>query len=83
MWNDLSRPGSTEQGTGHSINLSAAGILFNTQNWVEENTALDITVSPVNDITPPLYALIQVVRVVEIDNNTFEVAATIEGIKAS
>ena len=79
----FTRPGSTEQGTGHSINLSAAGILFSTQHSLQENTALDITVSPVNDITPPLNALIQIVRVVETDNNTFEVAATIEGIKAS
>lgn len=79
----FSRPGSTQEGTGHSINLSAAGILFSTKNWVEENIALDITVKPVNDITPPLHALIQIVRVVEMDNNSFEVAATIEGIKAS
>jgi len=77
------RPGSSEKSTGHSINLSAAGILFSTESIVEEGASFDITVSSINPITPPLNALIQIVRVVKIEGNTYEVAATIEGIKAT
>ncbi len=77
------RPGSSKKSTGYSINLSAAGILFSTESFVEEGSSLDITVSPINQITPPLNALIQIVRVVEVDGNAYEVAATIEGIKAT
>lgn len=77
------RPGDSTKGTGHSINLSAAGILFSTQDKLTEGISLDISVSPVNKLTPPLNALIEIVRVVTVENGHYQVAATIEGIKAT
>lgn len=79
----FTRPGSNEEGSAHSINLSAAGILFRTKEKVEEGSSLEIIVSPVNTATPPLNALIEIVRVVAVEGDIYEVAATIEGIKAS
>jgi len=78
---DFLHPGSQEKGLGYSINLSAAGILFRTKEKLNEGCSLEISVKPVNPITPPLNALIEVIRVVAVENNEYEVAATIEGIK--
>jgi len=74
-------PNSQQIGHGNSINLSAAGILFKTNEKLSAGSALDISVKPVSPITPPLNALIEIVRVVAIENGEYEVAATIEGIK--
>lgn len=77
----FTRPDSDVQGHGKSVNLSAAGILFQTREPLEPGISLNICVKPVNDITPPLHALIEVIRVVPVDNGVFEVAASIQGIK--
>jgi len=80
---DFLHPGSKEKGRGNSINLSAAGILFRTKEKLTEGCSLEISVKPVNTITPPLNALIEVIRVVPVENGEYEVAATIEGIKGA
>ncbi|MEW5008409.1 hypothetical protein A9Q80_03570 [Cycloclasticus sp. 46_83_sub15_T18] len=74
-------PGTKVSGRGHSINLSAAGILFRTHDKLITGSSLEIVVSPVNTVTPPLNALIEIIRVVAVENDEYEVAATIEGIK--
>lgn len=79
----FTHPGSSEIGHAHSINLSAAGILFRTTEKLTAGSALDISVKPVNPITPPLNALIEIIRVVPVENGEYEVAATIEGIKGA
>jgi len=79
----FTHPGSQEKGHGYSINLSAAGILFRTKEKLNEGASLEVSVKPVNPITPPLNALIEVIRVVPVENNEYEVAATIEGIKGA
>jgi len=77
----FTRPDSNELGHGKSVNLSAAGILFQTQEQLTAGISLEICVKPISDITPPLNALIEVIRVVPIDDGHFEVAAVIQGIK--
>lgn len=79
----FSRPDSKEQGHGKSVNLSAAGILFQTNSPLEPGISLEICVKPVNEITPPLHALIEIIRVVPVEDGQFEVAATIQGIKGA
>jgi hypothetical protein len=74
-------PSTGAQGTAHSINLSAAGILFRTAEKLTSGSSLEISVKPVNPITPPLNAIIEIIRVTPIENNQYEIAATIEGIK--
>jgi len=75
--------GSGETGSGHSINLSAAGILFSTRKKLDPGASLDIVVKPVNTLTPPLHALIEIIRVIPMESGEFEVAAAIEGIKGT
>ncbi len=74
-------PGSKEKGIAHSINLSAAGILFRTKEKLTEGISLEISVKPVTSTTSPLNALIEIIRIVPVDGGEYEVAATIEGIK--
>ncbi|MBL4743957.1 MAG: PilZ domain-containing protein [Cycloclasticus sp.] len=78
---DFTHPSTGVKGSAHSINLSAAGILFRTRDKLTQGEALSISVKPVNPITPPLNAIIEIVRVVPVDGDEYEVAATIEGIK--
>lgn len=80
---EFSHLGTGEKGTGHSINLSAAGILFRTSDKLTQGSSLEISVMPVNNVTPPLNALIEIIRVVSVDNDEYKIAATIEGIKGS
>jgi len=79
----FTHPGTGVSGNGHSINLSAAGILFRTHVKLTAGSSLEIVVNPVNTVTPPLNALIEIIRVVAVENDEYEVAATIEGIKGS
>lgn len=74
-------PTTGAKGTASCINLSAAGILFTTADKLTTGSSLEISVKPVNPITPPLNAIIEIIRVVPVDTNQYEVAATIEGIK--
>jgi len=80
---EFSFPGSKKTSTGHCLNLSAAGILFRTHEQLTAGSSLEITVSPENPLTPPLNALIEIIRVVPVENDEYEVAATIEGIKGT
>ena len=80
---EFTHTGTGASGKGHSINLSAAGILFRTHDKLSAGSSLEIVVNPVNTVTPPLNALIEIIRVVAVENDEFEVAATIEGIKGS
>lgn len=77
----FTHPGTGITGKANSINLSAAGILFRTHEKLSAGSSLEITVNPINTVTPPLNALIEIIRVVAVENGEFEVAATIEGIK--
>jgi len=78
---EFTHPSTGAKGTASSINLSAAGILFRTNEKLTQGCSLEISVQPVNPITPPLNAIIEINRVTPIKSNTYEVAATIEGIK--
>jgi len=78
---EFTHPSTGAKGTAHCINLSAAGILFTTTDKLTTGSSLEISVKPVNPITPPLNAIIEIIRVVPVDNHQYEVAATIEGIK--
>lgn len=80
---EFTHPGSGAKGTANSINLSAAGILFRTKEKLSPKTSLEISVKPINPITPPLNALIEIIRVVPVENGEYEIAATIEGIKGT
>lgn len=65
------------------INLSGAGILFESREDIEPGKALEISLKPENNITPTLNAFVEVVRTSRDNSGVFEVAASIRGIKGN
>jgi len=51
-----------EQDVGHLENISGRGLMFIAEKGVPVNAELEIRVEPGNDLTPPLHARVQVVR---------------------
>jgi len=51
-----------EEDVGQLENLSGRGMMFIAEKGVPMNSELEIRVEPGNDLTPPLHALVQVVR---------------------
>jgi len=51
-----------DQDVGHLENISGRGMMFIAEKGVPLNAELEIRVSPGNDLTPPLHARVQVVR---------------------
>ncbi len=74
-------PQSTETFPATCQNLSGAGVMFTTDHPVDPGMALEITICPANNVTPPLEALVEVLRVEDKDGE-YEVAAEIKGIKS-
>lgn len=74
---------STELKTGRCCNLSGAGISFISDQAFDMGLAMEISVIPVNSITPPMTAYIEVVRSVKQSDNQYEIAATIKSIKGN
>jgi len=80
---EFTHPSTGAKGTASSINLSAAGILFRTNEKLTQGCSLEILVQAVNPITPPLNAIIEINRVIPTKSGMYEIAATIEGIKGA
>ncbi len=62
---------------GQVINLSAKGILFVADAAIEPNATVEIKLTPVNTITPPLSANTRVARCEKQGDGKFHVAAEI------
>ena len=66
---------------GKVVNLSAKGILFISSDEVQEGASINITLTPVNNITPPMSADILVIRCDEESENEYKIAAEIVQIR--
>ena len=74
-------PDSSLRHHGLSKNLSGRGVLFETSKKVDAGTLAELTVSPENTATPPLNAIVEIIRVLPTaDKNIFSVAARIKEI---
>lgn len=71
--------GATEQ--VHLEDLSATGMRFYIDHELEPNSVLEATVTPCNDITPPMQAQITVLRCSPVDADRFEIAASIDAFE--
>jgi len=72
--------GSDEK-RGHCTSLSGAGLSFIADTPFEPGLAMDVCVEPKKSLTPPMDALIEVVRCTEKAPDQYEIAATIKSIK--
>ena len=62
-------------------NLSAKGLLFTTADIIPLGTKVLVTLTPVNNITPPMSASVNITRCDKISDDEFDNAGTILEIK--
>jgi len=68
-----------EQYQGRVKNLSGRGMMFISDIGISQGTLLEVHVAPQNDLTPPLNAMVQVVRMVrQKSSNAYEIGAVIK-----
>lgn len=65
---------------GEVIDLSASGLLFQTDQPLTIGKTLEVSITPETKITPPLNAIVEVKRVTS-ENNLYKIAAEIKQIK--
>lgn len=75
---EYTEKGRDETRTGHVKNLSGSGILFQTDHAINVGTEMDIIVKTGSNLTPPLYATIEVIRCSLTEDESYEVAATMK-----
>ncbi|MBS3965623.1 MAG: PilZ domain-containing protein [Methylomonas sp.] len=69
--------------TGRCTTLSGAGVSFIADQPLEAGNAIEISVIPKNNLTPPMTAFVEVVRVVRQNDGQYEIAGVIKGIKGN
>jgi hypothetical protein len=75
-------PDNDHEFEGRCINLSGSGVLFIAHEDIELGIALEMKITPVNTITPPMHAYVEVIRCQFNKNtNTYHIAAVMKGIK--
>ena len=72
--------GETQARQGQCINLSAAGILFETDHHVEPGTLVQINITPQLAVVKPLDATIKVLRASKNTDGKFAIAGEIKDI---
>ena len=73
--------GENNQHAGTCINLSAGGVLIDTEQEIATNSQLEINITPKMAMVPPLHAIVEVLRVEENDtSNSYIIAGTIKEI---
>jgi hypothetical protein len=73
--------GEDQNHVAQCINLSGSGLLLHTEDHINNTTQLEINITPEKTVTPPLHAIIEVVRVEEnSQNQSYYVAGVIKEI---
>jgi hypothetical protein len=75
--------GSDQSFSGACLHLDGADILFKTDRAIETGKALEIRLSLDQTGAQPMTAFIEVTRSTAAEDQTYEVAASIKGIKAN
>lgn len=73
--------GSSEYYRGRCTSISGADVSFISDRSYDPGKAMEINVVPKNIRTPPMTAFIEIVRSTKRENDHYEIAATIKGIK--
>jgi len=73
---------SSQTRTGRCTTLSGAGVSFIAEQAFDLGSAMEISIHPKSTITPPMTSFIEVVRCLRLEDGSFEIAGTIQSIKA-
>lgn len=76
------RVGSGSQAHALCKNISASGLMFEAEEAVEIGRALEVRTFPGDRITPPITALVEVLRCEEAGHGRYRIAGAIKGIKS-
>lgn len=74
---------SSELSTGKCVTLSGAGVSFIADRPFDTGLAMEVSILPKTQITPPMTAFIEVVRSVKQGDGSYEIAASIKSIKGN
>ena len=74
--------GATEEYQGTCLNISGAGLLFSSKQSIQPGKALEVQVQPDGTIMPHIGAFVEVTRCEAINDNHFQLASNIKGIRA-
>ncbi len=69
--------------TGRCTSLSGAGLSFISDCTFNPGSAMEVSIVPKNNVTPPMTAFIEIVRCTEQEDKTYLLAATIKSIKGN
>ena len=75
---EYTEAGQAETRIGHVKNLSGNGILFQTDHAINIGAEMEIVVKTGSNLTPPLHAMIEVIRCDLTEDDSYEVAATMK-----
>lgn len=64
------------------MDISASGLMFEADEPVEPGRALEVRTFPGDRITPPITALVEVLRCTETGHGRYRIAGAIRGIKS-
>ena len=64
------------------VDISASGLMFEADEAVEPGRALEIRTFPGDRVTPPITALVEVLRCAEAGGGRYRIAGVIKGIKS-
>ena len=65
---------------GRAVNLSATGLAMRCDQPVEAGQRLEIKIKPDYTVVPPLYALVEVLRVQPLEDGQYQLACEIREI---
>ena len=65
---------------GRCTTLSGAGVSFITSCRLNIGDLLDVIINPQQTLTPPMTAQATIIRIVALDNDTFEIGATLKNL---
>lgn len=77
------QPDGQEKQMGRCKSISGAGISFIAQQNYAVGLAMEVSISPKTNITPPMTAFIEVVRTSKLEEGSYEIAAIIKSIKGN
>ena len=64
------------------VDISGSGIMFEVDEVVDLGRALEIRLFPVDRITPPMTALVEVIRCTDLEQGRYRITGVIKGIKS-
>jgi len=74
-------PGTDQEKSGQARNLSGRGMMFIADQAIPIESQLEVTISPQRAVTPPLHAMVKVVRVAKHRRGDgYEIGAVIQSV---